>query len=125
NNHRVIAVGLGGAVTVIPIGRRQSVPLRAEAGGRLTIPVELDLGGEVLDPTQGPPVRVRVTAVPQALLGVGASEPRVLDRVPDSIDVVLGERGSGMLSVDVIASTCHDDVCTVTRSTVAHALTVA
>jgi hypothetical protein len=39
--------------------------------------------------------------------------------------VRLGGRGRGVLTLDVIASTCEGDVCTIRRSTREHVLTVS
>jgi hypothetical protein len=65
-----------------------------------------------------------VSADPQTLLGTG---PRswALDALPVTIEVRLGSRGRGVLTVDVIASTCEGDVCTIRRTTREHALTVS
>jgi hypothetical protein len=49
---------------------------------------------------------------------------RVVEELRD-LEVLLGSPGSGVLVVDVIASTCSGDVCTVARSTSEHPLTVA
>ena len=65
-----------------------------------------------------------VTADPQTLLGAGP-QSWALDELPVSVEVRLGSPGSGVLSVDVIASTCEGDVCTISRSTREHPLTVS
>ena len=131
NNHRVITVDLDtGAVAEIRIGGRpkgEQVPgtaLSGLAGARLVLTADVDLGGSDLDLQQGPPVHVSVSADPQTLLGAG---PRswALDELPVSVEVRLGSPGSGVLSVDVIASTCEGDVCTISRSTREHPLTVS
>lgn len=48
-----------------------------------------------------------------------------LDTLPVNLAVPLGTPGGGVLVVDVIASTCSGDVCTVARSRREHPLTVA
>ena len=77
-----------------------------------------------LDLQQGPPVHVSVSADPQTLLGAG---PRswALEELPASVEVRLGNTGHGVLTIDVIASTCAGDVCTISRSTREHPLTVS
>jgi hypothetical protein len=68
-------------------------------------------------------VRVNVSADPEWLLGSG---PRAwaLDGLPAQVTLALGRRGEGEITLDVIASTCHDDVCTIRRATRRHHLTV-
>ncbi len=130
NNHRVITVDLDtGAVAEIRIGDRQKgaqapgTALSGLAGARLVVTADVDLAGSDLDLQQGPPVHVSVSADPQTLLGAG---PRswALAQLPVSVEVRLGIPGSGVLNVDVIASTCEGDVCTISRSTREHPLTV-
>ncbi len=130
NNHRIVTVDLGsGAITEIGITDRHGTegstgtPLSGRAGAALTLTADLDVVGSDLDRTQGPPVRVNVSADPQTLLGAG---PRswALDMLPVTVDVQLGREGSGILTFDVIASTCEGDVCTIVRSTREHPLTV-
>jgi thiol-disulfide isomerase/thioredoxin len=131
NQHRVITVDpQTGAVAEIRIGDRQKggqIPgtaLSGLAGARLVVTADVDLAGSDLDLQQGPPVHVSVSADPQTLLGAG---PRswALDELPVTVEVRLGSRGSGVLNVDVIASTCEGDVCTISRSTREHPLTVS
>src|SRR4029077_18825373 len=130
NNHRVITVDLDtGAVAEIRIGDRQKraetpgTALSGLAGARLVVTADVDLAGSDLDLQQGPPVHVSVSADPQTLLGAG---PRswALDGLPVTVEMRLGSPGSGVLNVDVIASTCEGDVCTISRSTREHPLTV-
>ena len=66
---------------------------------------------------------MNLSADPPALLGAG---PRswALDALPVSLEVRLGQPGSGVLIVDVIASTCKGDVCTIARATREHSLVV-
>ena len=131
NHHRVVTVDVrSGAVAEIPIGGGQSgAPLQGMAlagvsGAPLVLAADVDLGGSDLDVQQGPPVHISVSADPQTLLGTG---PRswALDALPVTIEVRLGSRGRGVLTVDVIASTCEGDVCTIRRTTREHALTVS
>ena len=60
----------------------------------------------------------------QALLGPG---PRswALDALPASVEIHLGHPGTGVLTVDVIASTCEGEVCTIRRLKREHTLTVS
>lgn len=131
NHHRVITVDVRtGAVAEIRVGDRskdEQIPgtaLSGLAGARLVLTADVDLAGADLDLQQGPPVHVSLSADPQTLLGAG---PRswALDELPVSVEVRLGSPGHGVLSVDVIASTCEGTVCTISRSTREHPLTVA
>ena len=98
--------------------------LTGRAGAALVLEADVDLDGLDLDIQQGPPVHVSVSVDPEALLGAG---PRswALDGLPARLDLRLGTPGSGVLTVDVIASTCEGDVCTIKRSTREHTLTVS
>jgi thiol-disulfide isomerase/thioredoxin len=130
NHHRVIAVDPGtGVVSEIPVaeGRLSATPegeaLTGTPGATLHLTATVELDGSDLDLAQGPPVHVNVSADPPALLGAG---PRswALDSLPVSIEIRLGQPGSGVLVVDVIASTCKGDVCTIARATREHPITV-
>jgi thiol-disulfide isomerase/thioredoxin len=124
-NHRILRVDVqSGSTSVIPVGDPATPELHGASGAVLSVPVILDLNGEELDGSQGPPVRVHLSADAESLLGAG---PRswALDAVPAAVEVRLGREGDGVLSVDVIAATCHGDVCTVQRSTRRHPLRVS
>jgi thiol-disulfide isomerase/thioredoxin len=130
NHHRVITIDIAsGAVVEIPVGvASPAQPQDAEAltgapGTTLRLTANVDLGDADLDLTQGPPVHVNVSADPPALLGPG---PRswALDSLPVSVEVQLAGRGAGVLVIDVIASTCFGDLCTIARATREHSLTV-
>ena len=131
NHHRVITVDIrSGEVTEIKIrdpaapGEGAGSAISGRAGATLVIAADVDLDGMDLDVQQGPPVHVSVSADPQTLLGSG---PRswALDGLPVSLEIRLGTPGSGVLVVDLIASTCEGDVCTIKRSTREHPLTVS
>ena len=131
NHHRVVAVDVRtGAVTEVRIGggedggQTRGPALVGVAGARLALTADVDLAYSDLDLQQGPPVHVNVSADPQTLLGPG---PRswALDGLPVSVEVRLGGGGRGVLTLDVIASTCEGDVCTIRRSTREHSLTVS
>ena len=131
NHHRVITVDVqSGAVEEVRIRdttKDEQIPgtaLSGLAGAHLVIAAEVDLAGAELDLQQGPPVHVSVSADPQTLLGAG---PRswALEELPASVEVRLGNTGHGVLSIDVIASTCSADFCTISRSTREHPLTVS
>ena len=131
NHHRVITVDAEtGAVAEIAIrdarapDQAQGPALEGLSGTALVVAADVDLAGSELDLQQGPPVHLTLSADPQTLLGTG---PRswALDALPVSVDVHLGKPGSGMLTVDVIASTCEGDVCTIRRLTREHRLTVS
>jgi DNA-binding beta-propeller fold protein YncE len=131
NHHRVITVDIAtGAVVEIPVGVVSAAQpggaeaLSGAAGTTLRLTGNVDLDGADLDPSQGPPVHVNVSADPPSLLGPG---PRswALDALPVNVEVQLAGSGPGVLVVDVIASTCSGDVCTIARATREHSLTVA
>jgi thiol-disulfide isomerase/thioredoxin len=131
NHHRVVTVDArSGTVTEIHVtddqttGENAGPSLSGAAGATIVVRGHLDLGGLDLDFQQGPPVRVHLSADSEPLLGPG---PRswALDRLPVSLEVQLGKPGKGVLTLDVIASTCEGDVCTIRRNTVEHALTVS
>jgi thiol-disulfide isomerase/thioredoxin len=131
NQHRVITVDVNtGAVTEIGIRERPQADqiaggaLSGAAGATLMVTADVDLAGSDLDPQQGPPVHVNVSADPQTLLAAG---PRAwaLDALPVTVELRLGSPGSGVLTVVVIASTCQGDVCTIRRTTREHALGVS
>jgi hypothetical protein len=98
--------------------------LAGRARDVLVVETDVELGGLDLDVRQGPPVHVSVSVDPQTILGAG---PRswALDSLPVRLDLRLGTPGSGVLTVDVIASTCEGDICTIKRSTREHSLTVS
>lgn len=130
NHHRVVVVAIPtGAVVEIPVGaptlaEPPATPLSGAPGAVLHVQANVDLGGADLELDQGPPVHVNVSADPANLLGPG---PRswALETLPVDLELRLGSPGSGILVVDVIASTCTGDVCTVVRATREHQLTVA
>jgi hypothetical protein len=130
NHHRVIAVDVHtGDVAEVQIHddrapqQSSGTALAGGAGTKLVISADVDLAGSELDIQQGPPVHVNVSADPPSLLGPG---PRAwgLDALPVSVEIRLGRPGAGVLTVDVIASTCEGDVCTIRRNTREHSLTV-
>ena len=131
NHHRVVAVDIAtGTVVEIPIGAAPGAEgpdneaFSGGAGTTLHLTADVGLAGADLDPSQGPPVHVNVSADPPSLLGPG---PRswALESLPVNLDVELAGHGTGVLVVDVIASTCSGDVCTIARATREHSLTVA
>ncbi len=130
NHHRVVTVDAKtGVVAEIRIrdareaAQREGPAFAGVAGAGLAVSADVDLDGLRLDLRQGPPVHVSVSADPQTLLAAG---PRswALDALPATLELRLGDPGSGLLTVDVIASTCEGDVCTIKRSTREHALRV-
>jgi hypothetical protein len=113
--HRVVFVDIRtGVVEALRLDDRRGEPLRGRAGETVHLSLTLDTGDEDVDPSQGPPVRVTVSADPGTLLGSG---PRswALDNLPAEVDVVLGAAGEGVLSIDITAATCKGDLCTVHR----------
>jgi thiol-disulfide isomerase/thioredoxin len=130
NHHRLVIVDTtGGAVVEIPVGvpalaGSPPPPLSGAPGAVVHVQASVDLDGADLDLDQGPPVHVNVSADPPLLLGPGPRSWALL-ALPVDLELRLGSPGSGVLVVDVIASTCAGDVCTVVRATREHTLTVA
>jgi thiol-disulfide isomerase/thioredoxin len=131
NHHRVITVDVStGEVAEVHVhdvdGATEPAgsALAGRAGDGLVVESDVELSGLDLDVRQGPPVHVSVSVDPQTLLGAG---PRswAVDSLPVRVDLRLGTPGSGVLTVDVIASTCEGDICTIKRSTREHSLTVS
>jgi len=79
-------------------------------GATVHLRLALDLAGDDLDPSDGPPVRVSVTADPPSLLRAG---PRLwaLDTLPAEIDLPTGAEGAGTLELDLRAASCRDGLC--------------
>jgi hypothetical protein len=103
-----------GAVSELRLSDRRGEPLAGRPGDVVHLTLPLDTGGEDVDRSQGPPVRVGVSADPPTLLGPG---PRswALAALPAEIDLLLGDAGEGVLEVDISAATCRGDLCTVHR----------
>jgi hypothetical protein len=115
NAHRVVLVDpRTGSVETLRLDDRRGELLEGRRAEAVHLSLTLDTGGEDLDPSQGPPLRVTVSADPPALLGPG---PRswALATLPAEIDLVLGVAGDGVLDIDIVAATCRGDVCTVHR----------
>jgi thiol-disulfide isomerase/thioredoxin len=115
NAHRVVfADPRTGAVEELRLLDRRGEPLSGRSGDVVRLSVTLDTGDEGVDPTQGPPVRLTVSADPATLLGPG---PRswALAGLPAEVDIVLGQAGEGVLDIDITAATCRGDLCTIHR----------
>jgi hypothetical protein len=86
----------------------------------------LDLAGDDLDPSTGPPVRVSVSADPPALLAAG---PRVwaLDALPAEVELRTGAAavGAGVLNIELRAASCLGDVCRLHSRSVETPITLA
>ena len=129
NNHRVVLVDARtGAVEALVLDESWLDVPEGEAlwlapGARFRLPYAVDLAGDALDPTDGPPVRVTVEADPGSLLGDG---PRRWDlsQAEGQVHLAAGRPGSGSLTIEVAAATCDDDRCTVRRERRRHPLTV-
>jgi DNA-binding beta-propeller fold protein YncE len=113
-NHRVVVVDPVAAVAVaLDVGSAAvtAETVVAEAGSTLTVPVDVDLEGDLLD---GPePVRVTATATePELLRGPAAF---ALGDLPGEVELGLGS-GAGRITVEVRAATCDERACRVRRS---------
>ena len=130
SNHRVLVVDPEtGALEPLIVDESWNEAPEGEAlwvvpHGELAIPYDVVLeNGEALDTSDGPPIRVSVTAEPGALLGDG---PRqwALSTAAGEVEVRTGRPGEGLLHLKVIAAACEDDRCTVHRLRRRHRLTV-
>lgn len=125
NNHRVVLVDPDAATAeAIDVGRPGSTdtpqPFAAvaetvvdEEGSSLHATLDVDLGGDELDPAGGPPVRVTATATDPDLLG--GETAWSLPGLPAKVSVPLGA-GSGRITLELRAATCSGDVCRVRRA---------
>ena len=126
NNHRVLRVDLQtGAVSPLHIGWQDAVAseLRGAHGGVVRVRVDVHGVDGHLDSSDGPPVRVTISAEPATLIGAGA-RTWALEEVPATLEVRLGSAGTGVLAVDITAATCTDDVCTIVKEMHRHPLVV-
>jgi NHL repeat len=115
NAHRVVLVDpTTGVVEGLRLLDRRGEPLSGRSGDTVHLSLALDTGDDVVDPSQGPPVRVAVSADPATLLGPGPRSWALAD-LPAEVDIALGEPGEGVLDIDVTAATCKGDLCTIHR----------
>jgi DNA-binding beta-propeller fold protein YncE len=130
NNHRVVIVDPDtGVIDLVAVDETWRDAPEGEAlwvapGRTLPVPFSVSLdGGETLDVSDGPPVRVSVSAEPASLLGNG---PRAwaLSAPDGEVEVVTGRPGEGTLHLDVSVAACDDDRCTVHRLRRRHRITV-
>ncbi len=118
NNHRVVLVDPEtGRLDPVVIDESwlfaaDAQPLAATPGGRLSVPVAVELGDEELDDSSGAPVRVTVEARPRSLLEGGGGRWE-LASANGTAEIRAGEAGGGLLLVEVAASTCRGGVCAV------------
>lgn len=126
NNHRVVLVDLGAdTVTTILAGEPEPAAddpalVWVPTDGQLSLAWAADATAAELDRSNGPPVRVSVSADPPSLLAPG---PRVWaeDAVAGAISVAVGpSAGEGSVTVEVTAAVCDDAVCRVTTTTATH-----
>ncbi len=112
NNHRVLLVEpASSAVELLPLAaERPAAERELAAGAEVLFSLPLDLGEDELDPSDGPPVRVSISADPPRLLAPG---PRswALDTLPAGVGVVTAGAGEGTLTFDVRAASCKGDEC--------------
>jgi DNA-binding beta-propeller fold protein YncE len=129
NHHRVVVVG---GDEIVPqalaideswLGTAVADPIDVEAGEAVRAPFAVDIGALALDESDGPPVRVEVSADPPGLLGPG---PRVWACTATSgeVEVVAAGGGGGVLVVAVEATVTDGDTPVVRRARARHDLTV-
>jgi hypothetical protein len=123
NNHRVVLVDVvAGHVTPFGLSRAGDAVCGASHQS-LRLRETVALKGFALDHAQGPPVRVRVHAEPEELLGDGP-HAWTLDTLPAEFEVPLGRAGSGTLTVDIAAAVCSGELCVVRSERAVHPLAV-
>ena len=129
NHHRVVVVDPdSGDVEPVELDdswvmSTEGPALTAAPGQALTVPVGIDLADEELDPSVVDPVRVRMEARPGPLL----SEPSPrwsLQAADGEVEVQAGQPGTGLLLVEVAASTCRGDRCAVRIRRTRHRLVI-
>ena len=129
NHHRVVVAGPDEVeATEILIdeswlGTALGAPFTVGPGGALSVPFDLDPGALSLDTSDGPPVRVEITADPSALLGPGPRRWELADPA-GRLELAAGRPGDGIVVVTVEVAVCDDDSCRVLRSRRRHDLTV-
>jgi hypothetical protein len=114
NHHRVVFVDAASGDLqpfALPAAGAESDVVRQFApAGDVCVCISLDIGDDELDPSDGPPVRVSVSADPPRLLAAGARS-WALNTLPAEITVATGAEGAGTLSFDVRAASCKSDEC--------------
>ncbi|MFN2582267.1 MAG: alkyl hydroperoxide reductase, partial [Candidatus Dormibacteria bacterium] len=121
NNHRILVVDVSsGATHVLPItgldGAASGASVVGAPGAVIQLaPPTVDLDGHSLDPGQGPPVRLTVSADPPELLAAGPRAWALAD-LEAPVAITLGQPGKGTITIDLVAATCNRDVCTVHRA---------
>ncbi|MDP8960745.1 MAG: hypothetical protein M3N32_03885, partial [Actinomycetota bacterium] len=144
NNHRVVRLDPGtGALEVIPVRDlpddsgplgetdaaaappvdvEEGPPFSVSPGARLTVPFSVDVGGEALDPSSGPPVRVSLDSEPASLLESPCSWG--LHETAGTLEVVAGDPGHGSLTLDVAVATCRESACRIHRRRIRYPLRI-
>ncbi len=114
NNHRIVLVDpVTGAIEPLMLNLSELAAAEEQqiaASAAITISATLALMGDDLDPADGPPVRLSISADPPALLAAG---PRswALDTLPATVEILTGTSGDGTLTLDLKAASCTGDEC--------------
>lgn len=129
NHHRIVIVDPDAAEPT-PIvldeswlGTATGEPLETVPGGPVRLPYEFLPAQFALDPSDGPPVRIDISAEPGTLLAPG---PRrwALAEAEGAVTLAGGVPGEGILVVELEVSVCDDHTNTVLRARSRHDLTV-
>ena len=129
NNSRVLVVDPGASephVLVLDeswIGTLSGDGISVPHASVVNVPFDFDIGDLLLDVSNGPPVRIDISAEPGTLLAAG---PRrwVMDVVSGAVGLRAGTPGDGILVVEVEVRVCDDTRATTLRSRARHDLTV-
>jgi len=114
NNHRIVlvepATGAMQTLGLPSVEAGSPGEQRLAAGALVQARLDLDLSDDELDPSDGPPVRVSVSADPPRLLAAG---PRswALESLPAELEIATGSAATGTLTFDLRAASCKGDLC--------------
>jgi sugar lactone lactonase YvrE len=126
-NHRVVLIDpVRARSRTLPVGRPGSSDAADDlpaavadtivqpAGSTVRLALDLDAGDDALDTAGGPPVRIRAVASDPGLL----REPTTWTAaaLPATIDLALGDGGSGRVTVELLVATCGPDACRLRRT---------
>jgi len=114
NHHRVVFVDAASGdlqpFALPAAGAESDVSSELAPSGDVGVRISLDIGDDELDPSDGPPVRVSVSADPPRLLSAGARS-WALNALPAKVTISTGAEGAGTLAFDVRAASCKGDEC--------------
>ena len=129
NHHRIVFVDPESAEPVPLVldeswlGTATGDALETVPGGPIRLPYAFEAAQFSLDASDGPPVRIEVSAEPGSLLAAGPRRWALADAT-GAVTLAGGVPGEGILVVELDVSVCDDDTCTVLRARSRHDLTI-